>query len=580
MNPGEPLLEGHLLDGRYRVRKILGVGGMGRVYLSNDTRLASRPVAVKEMILGDGIAEKKAIEDFTREATVLARLTHPGIPTLIDHFAENGRHYLVMEFVAGGTLEDALTKSGGKLSEGQTLRYARQMLEVLDFLHAQTPPIIYRDIKPGNIMIDKDGRAMLIDFGIARFLPKGGKATMIGSPGYAPPEQYVGKVEPRSDLYSIAATMHHLLSGRDPALEPPFSFPPLRSIAPQVSEQTAKAVDRALNHQIDLRFASAREMLNSLPLPPEDHAQSGSFANGGSSMGSMRTVVLANPVADAAGVQPIRPSSPTPGRLTYPPQAPAPRIGGPSPSLTNMPTVVLTRPASAAQTPSKATPPAGSKPLNPSMQKAIDLGVRAKALFERGLRSKIVSTMIQGGSNPNAGSGNPAGVSSTAKTRELRPGASSPRQAAPVSTAERSPAPTASRSGSVAPARPRPPVTPPLFPEDAKGRATGAPARLAARGENVEFTIKFVHTTIGRAQTGQASKPDIDLAALKRGSERVSNLHAEIVQRGADYFIRDLGSLNGTYIAGLGRLGRDQLYKLKDRDQVVLGGAILQFRRG
>src|SRR5487761_779880 len=128
MNPGEPLLEGHLLDGRYRVRKILGVGGMGRVYLSNDTRLASRPVAVKEMILGDGIAEKKAIEDFTREATVLARLTHPGIPTLIDHFAENGRHYLVMEFVAGGTLEDALTKSGGKLSEGQTLRYARQML--------------------------------------------------------------------------------------------------------------------------------------------------------------------------------------------------------------------------------------------------------------------------------------------------------------------------------------------------------------------------------------------------------------------------------------------------------------------
>ena len=216
MNPGEPLSEGHLLDGRYRVRKVLGVGGMGRVYLSNDTRLASRPVAVKEMILGDGIAEKKAIEDFTREATVLARLTHPGIPTLIDHFAENGRHYLVMEFVAGGTLEDALTKAGGKLSEGQTLRYARQMLEVLDFLHAQTPPIVYRDIKPGNIMIDKDGRAMLIDFGIARFLPKGGKATMIGSPGYAPPEQYVGKVEPRSDLYSIAATMHHLLSGRDP----------------------------------------------------------------------------------------------------------------------------------------------------------------------------------------------------------------------------------------------------------------------------------------------------------------------------------------------------------------------------
>lgn len=579
MNPGEPLLEGHLLDGRYRVRKVLGVGGMGRVYLSNDTRLASRPVAVKEMILGDGIAEKKAIEDFTREATVLARLTHPGIPTLIDHFAENGRHYLVMEFVAGGTLEDALTKAGGKMSEALTLRYARQMLEVLDFLHAQTPPIVYRDIKPGNIMIDKDGRAMLIDFGIARFLPKGGKATMIGSPGYAPPEQYVGKVEPRSDLYSLAATMHHLLSGRDPALEPPFSFPPLRSVAPQVSEQTAKAVDRALNHQIDLRFASAREMLNSLPLPPEDHSQA--FANGGSSMGSMRTVVLANPIAEPAGAvpaQPIRPSSPTPGRLTYPPPTPAPRIGsGSSPSLTNMPTVVLTRPAAGSPSPMKVAPAAGSKPINHSMQKAIDLGARAKALLERGLRSKIVSTVMQGGTNPSADDS--ANVSSTAKTRELRPGAASPRQAAPVSTAERSPAPTASRAGSVAPARPRP-VMPPLFPEETKGRTTGAPARLAARGENLEFTIKFVHTTIGRSQNGQAPKPDIDLATVKRGAERVSNLHAEIVQRGADYFIRDLGSLNGTYIAGLGRLGRDQLYKLKDRDQVVLGGAILQFRRG
>ncbi len=591
MNPGETLSEGHLLDGRYRVRKVLGVGGMGRVYLSNDTRLASRPVAVKEMILGDGIAEKKAIEDFTREATVLARLAHPGIPTLIDHFAENGRHYLVMEFVAGGTLEDALKTAGGKLSEAQTLRYSRQMLEVLDFLHGQNPPIIYRYIKPGNIMIDKDGRAMLIDFGIARFLPRGGKATMIGSPGYAPPEQYAGKVEPRSDLYSLAATMHHLLTGRDPALEPPFSFPPVRSVAPEISMQTAIAIDRALNHQIDKRFSSAREMLGALPTPPENQTNSaGAFANGGNSMGSMRTLVLGNPVAEHTGAQqpaqPIRPSSPTPGRLTYPPASPRIASGTP-PSLTNQPTVVLTRPASQpASIPARTPTAAGSKPINPSMQKAIGLGVRAKALLERGLRSKIVSTMMQGGSNPSPDvpSGVPSGVSSTAKTRELRPSAASPRQALPVSTAERSSAPTASRPGSVAPARPRtpPPVTPPLFPDDTKNRTAGAPARLAARGENLEFTIKFVHTTIGRSQSAQsqATKPDIDLAALKRGAERVSNLHAEIVQRGADYFVRDLGSLNGTYIAGLGRLGRDQLYKLKDRDQVVLGGAILQFRRG
>src|ERR1700738_3248411 len=112
MNAGEELTEGHLLDGRYRVKKVLGVGGMGRVYLSNDTRLANRPVAVKEMIVGDGIQEKKAIEDFTREANVLARLSHPGIPTLIDHFAENSRQYLVMEFVAGGEFQAALHQGG------------------------------------------------------------------------------------------------------------------------------------------------------------------------------------------------------------------------------------------------------------------------------------------------------------------------------------------------------------------------------------------------------------------------------------------------------------------------------------
>ncbi|MBV8775061.1 MAG: serine/threonine protein kinase, partial [Deltaproteobacteria bacterium] len=316
MNNAAALAVGHLLDGRYRIHKVLGTGGMGRVYLANDTRLANRPVAAKEMIIGDGIEERKAIADFSREASVLARLSHPSIPQVIDYFAEQGRHYLVMEFVAGGDLQHRLDEMGAaaRLPEAEVLRMARQLLDVLQFLHSQKPPIVYRDLKPGNIMIDQHGRAMLIDFGIARFLPPGGRGTQIGSIGYAPPEQYLGKMEPRSDLYALGATMHHLLTGRDPQLEPPFSFPPVRQLALNVSAKTADIIMAALDQDMSRRPQSAREMKDFLPNPEMDQAQ-GSVYRGGPStgpkpgIGSMATIVLNQPVVPSRSATPPSPVS-------------------------------------------------------------------------------------------------------------------------------------------------------------------------------------------------------------------------------------------------------------------------------
>jgi serine/threonine protein kinase len=255
-----------IVAGRYRVVKPLGGGGMKLVYLAEDQRLASRRCALAEMIdsFTNADMQQQAANAFRREAEMLAQLNNEHIPRIYDYFSYQNRHYLVMEFIDGLTLEQELKGAGGKLDARRVIDVALQVLETLIYLHGLEPSVIYRDLKPSNIMITADGRAKLIDFGIARHFQPLSNATMIGTQGYAPPEQYRGKVELRSDLYALGATMHHCLSGRDPASEPPFSFPPLRKLCPSVDPALAALVDKALAYDIEQRIPSAQEFYRSL----------------------------------------------------------------------------------------------------------------------------------------------------------------------------------------------------------------------------------------------------------------------------------------------------------------------------
>jgi serine/threonine protein kinase len=250
-----------IIGGRYRVVKPLGGGGMKLVYLAEDLRLAARRCALAEVVdnFTNPNAQRQAIDAFEREADMLARLNNEHIPRVFDRFSEQNHHYLVMEFIDGSTLEDEMKQAGGKLAEDRVIDVALQILDTLTYLHGLEPPVIYRDLKPSNVMIVANGQAKLIDFGIARHFQPLQNATMIGTQGYAPPEQYRGKVELRSDLYALGATMHHALSGRDPANEPPFSFPPLATLRPNLRPGLAALIDHALAYDVERRVPSAAE---------------------------------------------------------------------------------------------------------------------------------------------------------------------------------------------------------------------------------------------------------------------------------------------------------------------------------
>jgi hypothetical protein len=263
--PG-PLTAGTLLQRRYLIDRLLGGGGMGMVYLGRDQRLSNRLCAIKEMVdhFIDPQQRIEANEYFAREADTLAQLKHPAIPAVSDRFDHLNRHYLVMEYVQGRNLEEELAVRGGPLPEGLTLDVARQLCEVLAYLHGLNPPLIYRDMKPSNVMLTAEGRAVLVDFGIARLFKAQGKGTMIGTLGFAPPEQYQGVADPRSDIYSLGATLHYILTGRDPEKFPPFSFPPVRELRSDAARNLAGAIDHALAYEMNGRPATVVEFRDML----------------------------------------------------------------------------------------------------------------------------------------------------------------------------------------------------------------------------------------------------------------------------------------------------------------------------
>jgi serine/threonine protein kinase len=264
----EQLLDG----GAYRVVRPLGKGGMGAVWLVAQTKAFDRLAVVKEVVEyydpTDVQEREDALERFEAEARTLGDMKHPGIPDLYAYFSEGDHNYLVMEYIEGPDLRKGLTREdgdtgrllpGGPLPVDEVLRYTIQICEVLEYLASRQPPVVHNDIKPGNIIIDEHGgRAVLVDFGTAktRYLragdrSDGGKASVYGTVGYAAPELFQGHSEPRSDVYSLAATAYHLLTDDDPR-DHPMQYPHLDALPPRL----ANVLQAALAHEVADRLTA------------------------------------------------------------------------------------------------------------------------------------------------------------------------------------------------------------------------------------------------------------------------------------------------------------------------------------
>jgi serine/threonine protein kinase len=323
-----------MLHQRYLIVGQAGRGGMSAVYQAVDTKFGNRHVAIKEMSQGHLNTSEltDATARFQQEAALLGSLHHPNLPRIYDGFSEYSRSYLVMEYIDGKTLLQMLKDSGGRpLPIAQVLDYAIQLCDVLTYLHSQNPPIIFRDLKPTNVMVKENGHVVLIDFGIARFFKEGQAqdTVFLGSPGYAPPEQHgTAQTNPRSDLYALGATLHCCLTGRDPFhAEDRFAFPPVYQLNPLVSIELDQLIQRMVSMDERQRPNSALEVRQAL-------------------------LRIKQQASDATtGLDPVLASAPT--QYNAPAPAPSP-VRSTNPAPTHPPTIPVSAPPAYAQIPSIA----------------------------------------------------------------------------------------------------------------------------------------------------------------------------------------------------------------------------------
>ena len=260
-----------MLAGRYKVTRVQRITGLSALYEAHDMKAdgTSQRCAVKEESLEARLPDEIAdmVKRFERRAAALKTLAHPAIPRILDGFVIDGQAYLVMDYVEGKDLEDVINEARAFLPIPTVYRWAVELCDVLNYLHTRQPqPLVFRDIKPSNIMIDAEKHVKLIDYGIAEVYEAGEEYPALGTDGYAAPEQYEGIVSPLIDMYALGATLHHLLTRTDPRLQPPFSFGkrPIRTYNAAVPWELGAIVMRALAFNPEDRFASMAEMLEML----------------------------------------------------------------------------------------------------------------------------------------------------------------------------------------------------------------------------------------------------------------------------------------------------------------------------